>query len=58
MSKEIMENITKSGLLPEINFNGHCLVNNNVSIPKNYKSKYFLITKSTIKTSKHRFYIK
>ena len=45
MSEESIENITKSGRnfsstfvdhhsLPEINFNGHCLIKNNISIPK------------------------
>ena len=45
MSEENIENITKPGdnfeptfvhhhLLPEMNFNGHCLVKNNISIPK------------------------
>ena len=43
MSEENIENITKSDsnfaptfadhLLPDINFNGHCLINN-ISIPK------------------------
>ena len=45
MSKESIENITKSDsnyvptfvehhLLPDMNFNGHCLIRNNISIPK------------------------
>ena len=45
MSKDSTENITKSGsnfaptfvdhhLLPDMNFNGHCLIKNNISIPK------------------------
>ena len=45
MSEESIENITKSDsnfaptfvdyhLLPDMNFNGHCLVRNNISIPK------------------------
>ena len=68
MSEENIENITKSDsnfetfldhhILPEINFHGHCLINNNISIPKGNKSKYFLHTKSMVKKSKHRFYIK
>ena len=40
-----MENITKSDssflptfvdhhLLPDVNFNGHCLINDNISVPK------------------------
>ena len=46
MSEENMENTTKSEslfaptfvdhhVLPDINFNGHCLINNNIHIPKN-----------------------
>ena len=46
MLEENIENITKSDsnfaptfvdhhLLPDINFNGHCLIQNNMSIPKN-----------------------
>ena len=45
MSEEGIENITKSDsnfaatfvnqyVLPDINFNGHCLINDNISIPK------------------------
>ena len=44
MSEESIENIAKSDdnfaptfinhLFPDINFNGHCLINNNISIPK------------------------
>ena len=45
MSKENIENITKSDsnfapnlvyhhVLPDINFNGHCLINKNISVPK------------------------
>ena len=45
MSEENIENITKSDsnftptfidhhLLPDMNFNGHCLIKNNISIPK------------------------
>ena len=48
ISEENIENITKSGsnfaptfvdhhILPDINFNGNCLINN-ISIPKNTKS--------------------
>ena len=69
MSEENIENITKSDttfasnvvdhhLLPEIIFNGHCLINI-ISIPKKYnKSIYFLHTNSMVKKFKHRFYIK
>ena len=46
MSEENIENITKSDsnfattsvdrhILPDINFNGHCLIKKNISIPKN-----------------------
>ena len=46
MSEENIENVTKSDsnfaptfldhhVLPDINFDGHCLINNNISIPKN-----------------------
>ena len=69
MSAEDIENITKSDsnfappfadhhLLPDINFSGHCLINNNVSVPEKVKSIYFLHTKSMVKKFKHRFYIK
>ena len=45
MSKEYIENITKSDslfaltfvdhhVLPYINLNGHCSINNNISMPK------------------------
>ena len=45
MSKENIENVTKSDtnsaptfidhyILPDINFNGHGLINKNISIPK------------------------
>ena len=45
MFEEIIENITKSDslfaptfvndyILPHVNFDGHCLLNNNISIPK------------------------
>ena len=45
MSEESIENMTKSDsnfpptfvdyhLLPDMNFNGHCLIKNNISIPK------------------------
>ena len=51
MSKENMENITKTDsnfaptfvdhhLLPDINFKGHCLIKNNVSIPKKVINPY------------------
>ena len=51
MLKENIENITKSGsnfapsfvnyhVLPNINFNEHCLINNNISIPKKVTNLY------------------
>ena len=57
MSEENIEKITKSDsnfapifvdnhVLPNINFNGHCLIKNNISIPKKSdKSIYFLHTR-------------
>ena len=55
MSKENIENITKSDsnfaptfldhhVLPDINFNGHCLINNHISIPKNVINLYISYT--------------
>ena len=70
MSEESIENITKSDSnfaptfadhhsLPNLNFNGHCLIKNNISIPKkSIKSIYFLHTRSSIKKLKHRFCIR
>ena len=70
MSEENIENMAKSDsnfaptfvnhhVLPNINFNGHCLINNNTSTPKkSNKFIYFLHTKSMAKKFKHRFYIK
>ena len=51
MSEENIENITNSDnnsaptfvdhyLLPDINFNGHCLMKHNISIPKNVINLY------------------
>ena len=51
MSEKIIENITKSNsnfaltfvdhhLLPDLNFNGHCLIKNNISIPKKVINLY------------------
>ena len=67
MSEENIGNITKSGslfaptfvdhhVLPDINFNGHCLINNNISIPKKviYIS-YILINGQGFR---YRFYIR
>ena len=69
VSEECIENITKSDsnfpptfvdhhLLPDINFNGHCLIKNNIYIPKKVINYIFLYTGSTIKKFKHRFYIR
>ena len=55
MSKESIENITKSDrnvaptfidhhLLPALNFNGHCLIRNNISIPKKVINLYISYT--------------
>ena len=51
MSEESIENITKSDsnfaptfvdhyLLPDMNFNGHCLIKSNISIPKKVINLY------------------
>ena len=70
MSQENIKGITKSNrnfvptfvdhnVLPHINFNGLCLINNYVCIPKkSNKSIYFLHNKSIVTKFKHRFYIK
>ena len=55
ISEECLENITKSEtnfastfvdhhLLPDMNFNEHCLIKNNVSIPKNVINLYISST--------------
>ena len=52
MSEESIENISKSDsnfaptfadhhLLPDMTFNAHCLITNNISIPKKVKNLYF-----------------
>ena len=43
MSEESIEIITKSNSLfaPDVMFNGHCLINNNISIPKKVINIYF-----------------
>ena len=69
MSEERIENMTKSDsnfaptlvdlhLLPDTNFNGHCLIKSNISITKKVINLYFLHTRSQIKKTKHKFYIK
>ena len=51
MSEESIENVTKSDsnfapsfvdhyLLPDINFHGHCLINNKISIPEKVINLY------------------
>ena len=58
MSEENIENITKSEsnfaptfvdhcLLPKMNFNGHCLIKNNISIPKKVINLYISYTLSS-----------
>ena len=67
MSEENIENIIKSDnnfatsfvddhVLPDINFNGHCLINNNnISIlKKSNKSIYLLYIKSVVEKFKQR----
>ena len=55
ISQENIENITKLGsnfaptfvdphLLPDLNFNGHCLITNNISIPKKVINLYISYT--------------
>ena len=55
MSEESIENIAKSdsnfaptfvdhNLLPDTNFNGHCLIKNNISIPKKMINLYISYT--------------
>ena len=53
ISEESIENITKSDsnfaaiyhhLLPDINFNGHCLIKNNISIPTKLMNLYIFYT--------------
>ena len=55
MSKENIENITKSGsnfgstfvdhhVLPDRNFNGHCLINNKIYIPRKVINIYISYT--------------
>ena len=55
MSEESLENITKSDsnfaqtfidlhVLPDINFNGHCLIRSNISIPKKVVNLYISYT--------------
>ena len=66
MSEENVENVTQPDsnfaptfvdhhVLPDINFNGHCLINN-IYIPKKVINIYS--SKSMAKKFKHKFYIK
>ena len=67
--KKKIENMNKSGsnftatfidhyVLSYINFNGHCLINNKISISKKVINLYFLHTKSMVKKFKRVFYVK
>ena len=68
MSEENIENITKSDsnfaptfvdhhVLPDINVNGHCLINNNISITKKVKNIYiFYMLDQWLR--EYRFYIR
>ena len=69
MSQESIKNITKSDsnfastfvdhhLLQDMNFNGYCLIKNNIFPCKCNKSIYFPHTRSSIMRFKHRFYIR
>ena len=70
MSEESIENITKLDsnflpnfvdhhLLPSMNFNGHCLIKNNISISKKVINLNISYTVGPqIKKFKHRFYIR
>ena len=66
-SEEMIENISKSGsnfaptfidhhFLLDLNFNKHCLIKNNISIPKKVKNLYISYTLTPwLKKCKHRF---
>ena len=70
MSEESIENITKSDssiaptfvdhhLLSGINFNGHCLIKNDISASKILINLYIVYTLGPqLKKFKHRFYIR
>ena len=66
MSEENIENIIKPErnfatifvdhhLLPDMTFNGHCLIKNKISIPKKVKNLYISYR---LKKFKHRLYIR
>ena len=69
MSEENIENITKSDsnfaptsvnhhLLPDMNFNGHCLIQNNISISKNVIDLSISYTLDPQLRNLNRFYIR
>ena len=67
ISEEMIENITKSGsnfapsfidhhFLLDLNFNKHCLIKNNIYIPKKVKNLYIsYILTPWLKKCKHSF---
>ena len=66
MSQENIENITKSTfaptffdhhILPDINFNGHCLIKNNISISRKVVNLYISYTLGCELRNVNRFYI-
>ena len=69
MSEENIENITKSDsnfaptfvdnhLLPDMNSNGHCLIKNNISVPKKVVDLYISHTLDPQLKNLNRFYIR
>ena len=56
----VLQQAKNHHLLPDMNFNGHCLIKNNISIPKkrNIQKSNFWDTRSSIKVFKDRFYIR
>ena len=69
ISEENIENITKSDsnfapnyvdhhLLPDMNFNGHCLIKINISIPKKVINLYISYTLGPQLRNLNRFYIR
>ena len=69
MSEENSENITKSNcifapffvdhrVLPDINFNGHCLIKSNISVPKKVINLYISYTLNPQLRNLNRFYIR
>ena len=43
-----------------MNFNRHCLIENNISIPKKSKNQFisYTLTKSLVNKFKHRFFVR